>query len=117
MIPSEEEIRALKSQGMSDNDIGDCFGLTGGKVKNLRFKYNIPSPRLEVTRDKTVDLWPAVMSESARSKHWARYFERLGHDHSHDDLRFKPTGRVMPQPDRSHWHNLGATSLKQMESF
>jgi hypothetical protein len=57
------------------------------------------------------------MSEEERVKRWARYFKKLGHDHSADDLRFRPTGRILTQPDRSHRHGLGATSLVAMESF
>lgn len=120
MTITDAMIRPLKALGMSDNDIGARFGVTGGKIKNLRFKYKIPSvppqDRKFATNGPT-DGWPVVMDEEKRAKHWARYFKRLGHDHSADDLRFKSTGRILAQPDSSHMHRLGATSLVAMELF
>lgn len=118
MDESLETIRVLKTRGMTDFQIGGILGVAGSRIKYLRQKHGIVSPPPKLTgKSEHSDGWPAVMDPQTRDRRWKRYFKKIGHDHSHDDLRFPSTGRVMMQPDRSHCHGLGATSLTAMESF
>lgn len=115
---TDEMIRPLKLAGMTDMEVGGMYGVQGSRIKHLRHKFGIPSIRPEVKRSASREIndgWPVVMSEEQRVKHWARYFEGLGRDHGADNLTFRPTGRMMRQPDRPH--GLGATSLVAMELF
>jgi hypothetical protein len=117
---TEQMIRPLKAAGMTDMEVGTILGAKGSAIKHLRAKFGIPSIRPEgrnYPANGFNDGWPLVMSEEQRVKHWTQYFKKLGYDHSADDLRFPSTGRMMMQPDRSHCHGLGATSLTAMETF
>ena len=114
---TEEAVRALKAEGKSDPQIANELGTTTNEVRNLRRRHKIsglaPSFRPVVAKFG-VDAagWPEVLDPETRDRRWRKYFARIGHNHSRDDLTFRRTSRVLAQPDRSHHHGLGATSLE-----
>ena len=113
---SVEAVRALKAAGMSDPQIANILGVCANDIRNLRRRHKIsglaPSFRPAVTKfEVDANGWPEVLDPETRDRRWKKYFARIGHDHSRDDLRFRRTSRMLSQPDSSHHHGLGATSL------
>jgi hypothetical protein len=119
-IVSEEVLTRMKACGMSDETIAHVLGCNSTTVKKLRHRWNIPglTPNFRTpnkgrpTASEMYDGWPEVMPPAERDRHWDAYFRRMGRDHSHGEVRFKPASRWQGQPDRSHLHALGASSLE-----
>lgn len=117
---SETMLRRMKALKMSDDAIADMVGCNFRIIKKLRRVWGIEGMRPNFstpnkgrpTSAEMYDDWPAVMAPDVRDRHWARYFRKLGRDHSDGEVRFKRAATLRMQPDRSHLHGLGATSLE-----
>lgn len=119
-IVSEDTLRRMKAMSMSDDTIARMFGCGLARIKKLRQRWGIEGMKPSFSTpnkgrpsaDDLADGWPVVMAPDERDRVWKRYFERLGRDHSDGEVRFKRAGLLRCQPDRSHLHGLGATSLE-----
>lgn len=119
-IVPEDMLTRMKAMGMSDETIAHAVGCTSATIKKLRYRWGIPglTPNFRApnngrpSSEKMNDGWPEVMDAAERDRHWSAYFLKMGRDHSDSEVRFKPASRLRRQPDRSHLHGLGATSLE-----
>jgi hypothetical protein len=114
----EETLRRMKALGLSDDLIGEAFGVNGSVVKKLRKVFGVAglhrtsrSSRKGRPKAATLNGWPKVLSPEARDKRWAKYFAALGRDHGDDEVRVRPAGRALCRGDISHMHALGGSSL------
>lgn len=120
MMVSERMLRQMKALKMSDEAIAELVGCNFKVIQKLRRHFEIGGMRPHFSSPhkgkptivEMSDGWPEVMPPDVRDRVWARYFRKLGRNHSDGEVRVKPMDALRIQPDRSHLHGLGATSLE-----